>query len=138
SIFPEILHTFGNGSRERCRVPEKFFNQTSDSTSDQLEVERGLAPAAFAHAHTQLNHDQGLQSIFSIVNSGVPWRSCGPSSVRTKPRRSYSAIARLRYGVVLRNRRLHSCEDANCSTLSMSSSPIRCPLAAGSAAMPRT
>ena len=43
--------------------------------------------------------------IFAIVKSGVPNNSRGPSSLRRKPNRSYNRMARVRKGVVLKNKR---------------------------------
>ena len=75
---------------------------------------------------------------FSMVNSGVPNSSCGPSAVALKPNASYRRIARVKNGVVLRNSRAQSSSTATHSICSSSSRPIPRPLAMGSTAIPRT
>jgi hypothetical protein len=72
--------------------------------------------AACAHSGESCNSSHTLKgalqrsilcaNAFSMVNKGVPKRSCGPSFVGWKPKLSYSRIARCRKGVVLKNSRL--------------------------------
>lgn len=74
---------------------------------------------------------------FSMVNSGVPNNSCGPSAVALKPNASYRQIARVKNGVVLRNSRAQFSSTATRSMCSSSSPPIQRLLAMGSTAIPR-